>query len=130
MKPELKLDHILKYLYEEYSKENILYRHSKEICLLSNLKVSPSEAYLILLKLNVDGYVDMSDTNQWMFKVNYNGILFHRQGGYETQLKDVNRKRIKEEIYNIITAFGATIAGLYAIWQFCIEFSKHYVISL
>ncbi|QDW21819.1 hypothetical protein [Flavobacterium sp. KBS0721] len=130
MKPEVKLDHILKFLYEEYLKDNILYVHSKEICHFAELDVSPSEAYLIMEKLNIDGYVDVSHSNQWMFKINYNGVLFHRKGGYEDELRDINRKRTKEDIYNIITAVGAIIAILYAVWQFFIEFSKHYVISI
>lgn len=125
MTPESKLDHILKSLYERYKEGHILYLHSKAICELAKLTVPPAEAYLIMVKLNSDGYVDGLETNQWMFKINYEGILFFQEGGYKAQLRDKKRKRIKEDIYNIITATGAIIAGLYAIWQVYIELTKH-----
>lgn len=125
MKPEENLDAILSYLFNEYEKEKLGYVHSKSICQLGNLKVNSAEAYMTLLKLNSDNYVDMLDSNQWMFQINYNGILFIRSGGYKQKLKDLKRKRIKEDIYNVMIAVGTSLAGLYAIWQFWIELSKN-----
>lgn len=124
MKPENKLDKILKYLYNEYEKEKLNYEHSKTICHLSELKVNPTEAHMVLLKLNADGYVDMSDSNQWMFRINYNGILFSRSGGYKQALNDLKRKRIKNDIYNVIVALGTFLAGAYAIWAIWKEISN------
>jgi hypothetical protein len=117
MKPEKKLDKILNYLHQEYTKDNINYVHSKVICQLADLNVNPSEAFLILDKLNIDGYVQVSQDNQWMFKINYNGILFHQNGGYHQEIKDLKRKRFKEDIFNVIIAGGTLLAGFYAIWQ-------------
>ncbi len=124
MKPENKLDKILKYLYNEYEKEHLKYEHSKTICHLSELKVNPTEAHMVLLKLNADGYVDMSDSNQWMFRINYNGILFSRSGGYKQALNDLKRKRIKNDIYNVMVALGTFLAGAYAIWAIWKEISN------
>jgi hypothetical protein len=124
MKPENKLDKILTYLFVEYEKENLKYEHSKTICHLAELKVNPTEAYMVLLKLYADGYVDMSDSNQWMFQINYNGILFCRSGGYKQELKDLNRKRIKNDIYNVMVALGTSLAGAYAIWEIWKEVSN------
>jgi hypothetical protein len=124
MKPEEKLDKILTYLYTEYEKENLKYEHSKSICHFAELKVNPTEAYMVLLKLNADGYVDMLDSNQWSFQINYNGILFCRSGGYEQELKDLKRTRFKNDIYNVMVAVGTSLAGLYAVWQIWIEISK------
>ena len=90
MKPEDKLDKILTYLYNEYEKEDLKYEHSKTICQVADLKVNPTEAYMVLLKLNGDGFVDMLDSNQWMFKLNYNGIVFCRSGGYKQELERVS----------------------------------------
>ncbi len=125
MKPEEKLDKILSYLYNEYENENIKYEHSKSICHFAELNVNPTEAHIVLLKLNLDRYVDISDSNQWSFRINYNGILFCRSGGYKQALKDLKGKRIKSDIYSIMVALGTSLAGLYAVWQFWIEFSKH-----
>lgn len=124
MKPEKKLDYILNYLCKEYIKESISYKHSKNICQLAELDVNPSEAYMILLKLNSDGYVDMLESNQWMFQINYNGILFNRNGGYTQELEDSKRKRLKDDIFNGIIAIGSLLAGIYAIWQIWIELTK------
>jgi hypothetical protein len=124
MKPEDKLDTILMYLYEQYDKDNLKFEHSNTICHYVELKVNPTETYLILLKLNADGYIDMSDSNQWMFQINYNGILFCRCGGYKQQLKDLNRKRIKDDIYSVMVAVGTSLAGAYAIWEFLKEISS------
>lgn len=124
MKPEDKLDKILTYLFDEYEKENLKYEHSKIICHFAELKVNSTEAYMVLLKLNEDGYVDMLDSNQWMFQINYNGILFCRSGGYKQELKDLNRKRIKNDIYNVMVALGTSLAGAYAIWEIWKEISS------
>lgn len=124
MKPEDKLDTILMYLYKQYEKDNLKFEHSNMICHYVELKVNATETYMILLKLKVDGYVDMSDSNQWMFQINYNGILFCRCGGYKQQLKDLNRKRIKDDIYNVMVAVGTSLAGAYAIWEFLKEISN------
>lgn len=124
MKPEEKLDQILKYLYNEYQNENLKYAHSKTICHFADLQVNPTEAYTILLKLNADGYVDMSASNQWMFQINYDGILFYRSGGYKQELKDLKRKRIKNDIYNVMVALGTSLAGAYAIWEIYKEVSN------
>ena len=121
MNPEKKLDKVLKYLYAEFTEENIKFQHSKSICEFGELNVNPAEAYMILNKLNIDGYVDVFESNQWCFKINYNGILFHRNGGYQQELKDLKRKRFKEDTFNIIIAVGTLLAGLYAIWQLWLE---------
>jgi len=124
MKPEDKLDQILTYLYNEYEKENLKYEHSKSICHFAELKVNPTEAYMVLLKLNADGYVDMSDSNQWLFQINYNGILFHRSGGYKQELNDLKRKRIKNDIYNVVVGLGTFLAGAYGLWAIWKELSN------
>ena len=124
MKPEDKLDKILTYLYSEYEKENIKYEHSKAICHLAELNVNPTEAYMVLLKLNSDGYVNMSDSNQWKFQINYNGILFHRSGGYKQELNDLKRKRIKNDIYNVVVGLGTFLAGAYGLWAIWKELSN------
>jgi len=124
MKPEDKLDLVLTYLFDEYEKESLKYEHSKTICYFAELKVNPTEAYMVLLKLNSDGYVDMSDSNQWMFQINYNGILFCRFGGYKQELNDLKRKRIKNDIYNVMVALGTSLAGLYAIWAIWKQISE------
>lgn len=121
MKPEEKLDQILRFLNDSFLKDDIKFQHSKTICELSKLKVSPAEAYMILQKLNLDGYVEVLEENQWMFKINYNGIIFNRTGGYTSSLLDLKRKRFKEEIYNILVAVGTTLAGLYGVWQLFTE---------
>ena len=124
MKPEEKLDKILTYLYTEYEKENLKYEHSKSICHFAELKVNPTEAYMVLLKLNADGYVDMLDSNQWSFQINYNGILFCRSGGYKQELNDLKRKRIKNDIYNVVVGLGTFLAGAYALWEIWKEISN------
>ncbi len=124
MKPEEKLDKILTYLYTEYEKENLKYEHSKSICHFAELKVNPTEAYMVLLKLNTDGYVDMLDSNQWSFQINYNGILFCRSGGYKQELNDLKRKRIKNDIYNVVVGLGTFLAGAFALWEFWKEISN------
>lgn len=124
MKPEYKLDKILTYLYNEYEKENIKYEHSKTICHFAELKVNPTEAYMVLLKLNSDGYVNMSDSNQWMFQINYDGILFYRSGGYKQELNDLKRKRIKNDIYNVVVGLGTFLAGSYGLWAIWKEISN------
>lgn len=124
MKPEEKLDRILKYLYDEFEKGNAQLRHSKSICQLAGLKINSNEAYMILEKLNLDGYLTVSDSNQWMFSINYEGIMFLRYGGYKQQLKDIKRKRLKNDLYNILVAVGTSLAGFYALWQVWIELVK------
>ena len=124
MKPEEKLDEILKYLFSEYEKGNIRQQHSKAICELAELKVEPHEAYMILEKLNLDGYLTVSESNQWMFIINYDGILFHRYGGYKQELNDLKRKRIKNDIYNVAVALGTFLAGGFALWSIWKEFSN------
>lgn len=121
MTPEEKLDKILLYLFTEYTKGKIPFEHSKNICINAGLNISPTESYLILLKLNSDGYVDMSDSNQWLFQINYNGILFFNSGGYYQELKDLKRKRVKNDIYNVVVGLGTFLAGLYALLQFLKE---------
>ena len=124
MTPEEKLDQILTSLHKEYQKENLKYRHCKEICEFSQLKVNPNEAYMILLKLNQDGYVNVLESNQWSFQINYNGILFYRSGGYVQELKDLKRKRIKNDIYNVVVGLGTFLAGAYGLWAIWKEFSN------
>ncbi|WP_258105855.1 hypothetical protein [Marinoscillum sp. MHG1-6] len=121
MNPEQKLDKVLTYLNREYANENIKFQHSDNICKLAKLDITPSEAYMVLQKLNSDRYVNVSDSNQWMFQINYNGIVFIRSGGYKQQLKDLKRKRIKNDIYNVAVGLGTLLAGLYAlveIWKY------------
>ena len=79
---------------------------------------------MVLLILNADGHVDMSDSNQWMFQINYNGILFCRSGGYKQELYDLKRKRIKNDIYNVAVGLGTFLAGTYALWAIWKEFSN------
>ncbi|EKF56246.1 hypothetical protein I215_01948 [Galbibacter marinus] len=124
MNPENKLDHVLKYLYDQYQKENLTHDHCKDICKLAQLNVNQSESYIILSKLQHDGYVDTLSQNKWLFRINYNGILFHRYGGYKQKLKDVKRDRFKKDIYNWMIAIGTSLAGLYALWQFWLEIVK------
>ncbi|MEQ8812883.1 MAG: hypothetical protein RIE59_27675 [Imperialibacter sp.] len=124
MSPEDKLDQVLTYLYSEYEKGSLKFEHSKTICHSAELKVSPSESYMVLLKLNSDRYVDMSDANQWEFRINYDGILFNRSGGYKQQLKDLSRQRIKNDIYNAVVGLGTLLAGAYGLWAIWKEFSN------
>jgi len=121
MNPENKLDQILLYLYNEYQRKNLNHNHSIDICELAGLNVDSEESYLILLKLNHDGYVDVSNSSRNLFRLNYNGIFFHRSGGYKQKLKDLERDRFKKDIYNWMIAIGTSLAGLYALWQFGLE---------
>lgn len=121
MKPVEKLDGVLKYLYNEYLNGKVDFDHSNNICEKSKLLISPGEAYLILSKLHMDNYLIISSANNHMFKINYNGILFHLNGGYTQELADINRKRFKDEVFNWIIAIGTFLAGLYAIWQLLLE---------
>lgn len=98
--------------------------HSKNICHFAGLKVEPHEAYLILEKLSLDGHLTVNDSNQWMFEINYNGVLFVRYGGYKQEFKDLNRKRIKNDIYNVAVGLGTFLAGAFALWSIWKEFSN------
>ena len=99
-KSELLMKFISYYYFHSSEKveENIKFQHSRSICEFGELNVNPAEAYMILNKLNIDGYVDVLESNEWCFKINYNGILFHRNGGYQQELKDLKRKRFKEKL--------------------------------
>ncbi|MBE7661475.1 hypothetical protein [Tenacibaculum finnmarkense] len=124
MKPEEKLDKVLNYLYSEYIKGNMEQKHSKNICNSAGLKIHNHEAYLMLEKLSLDGYLKVNDSNKWMFEINYNGVLFVRYGGYKQEFKDLNRKRIKNDIYNVTVGLGTFLAGAFALWSIWKEFSS------
>ncbi|RJE70962.1 hypothetical protein BGP76_09295 [Reichenbachiella sp. MSK19-1] len=76
-------------------------RHSKSICELTGLKINPHEAYIISEKLSLDGHLTVDESDKWVFSINYEGIMFHRYGGYKQQLKDIKRKRLKDDLYKI-----------------------------
>lgn len=124
MKPEEKLDKILKYLYSEYEKGNINQQPSKFTCESAGVRVNHQEAYMILEKLNLDGYLNVGELNKNMFIINYEGILFHRSGGYKQELNDLKRKRIKKDIYNVIVGLGSFLAGIFATWSIWKEISS------
>ena len=99
-------------------------RHSKYICQLAGLKFEPYESYLILEKLSLDGHVRVNESNKWMFEINYNGVLFVRYGGYKQEFKDLKRKRIKNDIYNVAVGLGTFLAGVFALWSIWKELSN------
>ena len=112
-----KLDTVLSYLCNEFEKGNIGHQHSKDICQKAGLNVVPSEAYLILDKLNFDFYLDVSNTNQWMFCINYNGIVFNAKGGYTKQIKDLKIERLKKKLHNAIVIIGIIIGAIFSVYK-------------
>ncbi len=118
----------IQFLLEEfYNPENPTANHN---LVLSEFygKFQPKDIHEIIYKLEKDGYL----TNIEFYKggvggnITFEGGLFYESGGYAQQLKDVKSKRFRQSLSNIIVAFGAGLAGLYALWQIYIGILNHF----
>ncbi|MEQ8627775.1 hypothetical protein [Ekhidna sp.] len=130
MKHHQKLDLTLSYLKElndPYGEES--HTIHEEL----NLANDALEQHLILEKLVADGYVDVlipkdqktgeQFRNNPNYVINYNGIVFMEQNGYQSEFAIRNRERINRIIVSWlnpawkVVAFIAAILGLLKLLQ-------------
>ncbi len=113
-----KLDKALEIMYKEYENGNSLFLHSKSVCEKAKLKVKPQEAHLILRKLNYDEYLDVDISNEWIFRINCNGVLFYLNGGYAVCNKHKRLKKFKKDFSFYLNVFFLMVTIVLSLLNF------------
>ena len=120
MEPNKKLDLALSFYYKSFHDKNrkTHYEHTSDI-VTNNPELrgntSMDEAKLLADKLYKDEYIDGDDSNPYLHRINYDGTIFHLEGGYTQHLIDLESQRSKHRLHEKIIRVGAILAGLYAV---------------
>ena len=131
MQPNAKLDFALEFYYKAYHdrKTNTYKAHFGDVVATNpelQEKALLDEAMLWSEKLHKDGYIDDFLDDDRFYVINFDGMIFHLQGGYTGQLRNAKLKNRRRHLLNIIIAGGTGFAGIYALWQFYKGFVEYF----
>lgn len=148
------LDYLLKILYwfrRSYTSRRIFETHLDQQETFENMKKKYSnyeknadfksmklmepQIEVILRKLVKDGYVDKTlyvvdiegkefEPSRDEFTINFDGLVFHEQGGYINQYNKERRAELTSTIINYTIAISGGIAAVY----YLLEIFKNYIV--